>query len=352
MPDNKLGCIPSTIKWLNFLLIILTGVSFAAPYFSPTLFWPFIFLGMGFPILIILNMICVVFWLYLRKWYFVLSLMCLMMSWSGAGKFIGNPFKAIPEMGGKHIKVMTFNAQGGNIYQKQLYDEFAEVVLRSDPDVICFQEMSIRVKKFQPVRDRYPYVQKKQSQSILSKYPIEDSGDLELEKIRTSNGAIWADINVDGKKVRVYNVHLHSNRISLEVDELSENTELDELNDKEKWDATKGILSQVKHAAGVRASQSRKVKKSLNSSSYPVILCGDFNDPPQSYSYRILAENLIDTFEKAGRGFGFTYNGNIPFLKIDYILTSPEIGISTTKIIKSDVSDHKPVVSTLVLPTK
>jgi endonuclease/exonuclease/phosphatase family metal-dependent hydrolase len=352
MSDKKPGCIISIIKWLNFLLIILTGISFAAPYFPPTPFWPFIFLGMGFPILIILNMVCVVFWLYMRKWYFILSLMCLIMSWSGAGKFIGNPFKAIPEMGGKHIKVMTFNAQGGNIYQNKLYDEFAEVVLRSDPDIICFQEINIKVKKFQPVRDKYPYVQKKQSQSILSKYPIQDSGDLELEKIRTSNGAIWADINVDGQIVRVYNLHLHSNRISLEVDELSENTELNELNDKAKWNATKGILSQVRDAAAVRANQSIKIKESLNNSPSPVILCGDFNDPPQSYSYRILAENLKDSFEEAGRGFGFTYNGNIPFLKIDYILSSPEIGVSSTKIIKSNVSDHKPVVSTLVLPTK
>lgn len=290
--------------------------------------------------------------MYMRKWYFVLSLMCLMMSWSGAGKFIGNPFKAIPEMSGKHIKVMTFNAQGGHIYQEKLYDEFAEVVLRSDPDVICFQEMSIRVKKFQPIRDKYPYIHKRQSQSILSKYPITDSKDLKLEKIVTSNGAIWAELDVEGEKVRVYNIHLHSNKISSEVDELSENTELKELNDKAKWNATKGILAQVKASATVRANQSIKIKKSLNNSSSPVILCGDFNDPPQSYSYRILAKNLKDTFEEAGRGFGFTYNGNIPFLKIDYILASPEIGVYTTKIIKSDVSDHKPVVSTLVLPTK
>ena len=42
------------------------------------------------------------------------------------------------------------------------------------------------------------------------------------------------------------------------MDELSENTELNELNDKKKWDATKGILSQVRHSAAVRAEQDRR----------------------------------------------------------------------------------------------
>lgn len=352
MANRKMGCIPSVIKWLNFLLIILTGISFAAPYFPPAIFWPFIFLGMGFPILILLNILCVLFWLYLRKWYFILSLLCLIMSWSGASKFIGNPFKSTSAPQGTPLKVMTYNAQGGNIFNNKLYDEFNYLISDIDPDVICFQELNLKLVKLKPSFDKYPYVKSRRGQSILSKYPIENSEDLELENIRTTNGAIWADIKVKGKTIRVYNLHLHSNSISSEVDELSETTEIDELNDEQKWNATKGILSQVRHAATVRAEQSIVVKRSVNAAPYPVILCGDFNDPPQSYTYRVLSQNLVDNFEQAGKGFGFTYNGNIPFLKIDYILTSPSLDISASKIVSSKISDHKPIVSTLVLSTK
>lgn len=352
MLNQDMGCVPSILKWLNFLLITLTGISFAAPYFPPDIFWPFIFLGMGFPILILSNIAFVLFWLYLRKWYFILSLLCLIMSWSGAGKFIGNPFKSIEHIKGSSLKVMTYNAQGGHIYRNKLYDEFNDFLSDMNPDVVCFQELDINFNKLKPTFNKYPYIKSRHGQSILSKYPIENSKDLELEHSRTVNGAIWADIKIDGKIVRIYNIHLHSNRISSEVDVLSENTELNELNDKETWDATKGILSQVKNAAAVRAKQAATIKQSLDSSPHPVVLCGDFNDPPQSYTYRILSKNLIDNFEKAGKGFGFTYNGNIPFLKIDYILTSPSLHISSSKINSSRISDHDPVVSKLVLSTK
>lgn len=347
-----MGCIPSVLKWLNFLLIIMTGISFAAPYFPPATFWPFIFLGLGFPVLILLNIAFVLFWLYLKKWYFMLSLICLIMSWSAAGKFIGNPFKSIPQQEGTEIKILSYNAQGGNMYYKKLYDDFNEVVLNIDADVICFQEINPKSKKLTPIFSKYPYIVSRGAQCVISKYPIEKHKDLELEKIKTSNGAMWADVKVNNQIIRIYNIHLHSNKISSEVDELSENTELNELNDKEKWTATKGILAQVKNAAAVRAQQSITIKESINDAPHPIVLCGDFNDPPQSYTYRILSKNLNDSFEEAGKGLGFTYNGNIPFLKIDFILTSPSLAISANKIVPSKVSDHKPIVTTLVLPTK
>lgn len=352
MSEKGDGCLVRLLRWANFLLIIFTGISFAAPYFSPTPFWPFIFLGMGFPILIMLNIFCVLFWLYIKKWYFIFSLMCLMMSWSGAGKFIGNPFKSIDEVEGTSIKVMTYNTQSGNIHMNKTYEEFIELISSSNPDIICFQEINIEYKTFKTVLEKYPHYCERPGQSILSKYPMEKFGDLKLEKIRTGNGTLWADINIEGEKIRVYNLHLHSNKITSEVNELSENIGLDELNDKENWTVTKGILSQVKHAAKIRAEQSITVKKSINASPYPVVICGDFNDPPQSYTYRKLSENLKDTFIEAGKGLGFTFNGNIPFLKIDYIFVSPEIHVSSTKNISSKLSDHKPVVSMLVLPIK
>jgi len=352
MSDKKSGCLVQLLKWANFLLIILTGISFAAPYFSPTPFWPFIFLGMGFPILIMLNIICVLFWLYMRKWYFVFSLMCLMMSWSGVSKFIGNPFKSVEKIEGKVIKVMTFNTQAGNIHKNKSYDEFTQLVLGASPDIICFQEIHITQKAFKKILDNYPYHSLRRGQSIVSKFPIKEFKDLKLENIKTENGAIWADFEINGEEIRVYNLHLHSNKITLEVNELSENIGLDELNDKENWKVTKGILSQVKNSAKIRAEQSLTVKESINNSPFPVIVCGDFNDPPQSYTYRKLSENLKDTFVEAGKGLGFTFNGNIPFLKIDYMFISPEINVSSTKIISSELSDHKPIVSTLVLPVK
>ncbi len=352
MSESKVGCFTKILRWLNFMLIILTGISFAAPYFNPSSFWPFIFMGLGFPVLVLLNMLFVLFWMYQRKWYFIFSMICLIMSWSGVSKFTGNPFRGSVTAKGKVVKVMTFNAQGGNIYNNKLYPQFIDMMKAQDPDVICLQELGLNVKELESFSKEYPHQVGRGSQHIVSKFPIRDSKDLKLEKIKTSNGALWADIEMEGYVFRLYNIHLHSNRISSEVDDLSENTELNELNDKETLDATRGILSQVKSAAAVRAGQAKKVRASIEASSRPVILCGDFNDPPQSYTYRILCSRLKDTFVEGGLGLGFTYNGNIPFLKIDYILSSPEITVLSSKTVSTSISDHKPMVSTLVLPIK
>ena len=38
----------------------------------------------------------------------------------------------------------------------------------------------------------------------------------------------------------------------------------------------------------------------------PVILCGDFNDTPASYTYRTVKGDLTDGFRDCGSGFGYT----------------------------------------------
>ena len=102
--------------------------------------------------------------------------------------------------------------------------------------------------------------------------------------------------------------------------------------------------------AQIRAKQAEILTNHIASSPYPVIVCGDFNDIPVSYTYRTLSQNLNDAFEKRGFGFGTTYSGNIPALKIDYILTAKRIKIFNCTILKVPYSDHYPMVSELGLP--
>ena len=43
----------------------------------------------------------------------------------------------------------------------------------------------------------------------------------------------------------------------------------------------------------------------------PVILCGDFNDTPISYTrHRVASLGLTDAFREAGQGFGFSFRRN------------------------------------------
>ncbi len=349
MPKERPGCLRTIMLWFNFLCIIITGLGYAAPFFQPSSFWPFIFLGMAFPILIIFNFLFIIFWLFLKKWYAILSLICLIMCWDNINTFWGHPFKSHSSSSG--ISIMSYNAQGGG-QKKDGYLKLIEEIKNINPDIICFQELYIKNKRFEPLLKIYPHYYYKYGRVILSKYSIIDKGDLGLEKINTTNGASWVDLNINNQEIRIYNLHLHSNRITTQVNELSDKPELNDLKEKETWKTTKNILGRVKRAAAIRAQQAIAIKKHTQRISKPIIICGDFNDPPQSYTYQVLSKNLNDTFIKKGKGTGFTYNGNIPFLKIDYILTSKNITINSTKIPKSSASDHNPIITTLVLPSK
>ena len=78
-----------------------------------------------------------------------------------------------------------------------------------------------------------------------------------------------------------------------------------------------------------------------------VIICGDFNDTPLSYIYRTFAHQRKDSFCEQGIGFGTTYAGNIPALRIDYILTDPIFQIETHEVYRFKVSDHYGVGSAI-----
>ena len=83
----------------------------------------------------------------------------------------------------------------------------------------------------------------------------------------------------------------------------------------------------------------------MNTSPYPIILCGDFNDTPTSFTYKQLSKDLNDSFTNSGRGLGSTYNGKIPALKIDYILYSPNLNQVDFETNEVKLSDHYPIKS-------
>jgi endonuclease/exonuclease/phosphatase family metal-dependent hydrolase len=74
-------------------------------------------------------------------------------------------------------------------------------------------------------------------------------------------------------------------------------------------------------------------------------VCGDFNDTPNSYVYRILSDRLQDSFKEKGLGIGTTFAGSIPLLRIDYILADMQFKINECKVIHNKWSDHYPVVT-------
>jgi endonuclease/exonuclease/phosphatase family metal-dependent hydrolase len=96
-----------------------------------------------------------------------------------------------------------------------------------------------------------------------------------------------------------------------------------------------------------RAKQARTVAEHIKKCPYPIIVCGDFNDTPLSYTYQILSEQLNDAFSEAGFGISNTYNGFLPLFRIDYVLHSERFKAISYQSEKVAMSDHFPVVAIL-----
>jgi endonuclease/exonuclease/phosphatase family metal-dependent hydrolase len=335
---------------LNAVLIFFTLMSYLSASTNPATTKIFYFIGLAYNWLLIFNLIFIGFWLLKKQRYWLYSLTVLLIGWGnltkywGLSLFDGNTKK-------QTIKVLTYNTNSFDYITKEKAEipkRFADVndfLKEEKPDIICFQEHASVHKVALEQAQTLPYLTNfyvvhpvEKALVMFSKYPVLNTGFLNFDT--GNNDVIFADINVNGSLVRCYCVHLKSNSVSGRTTTLIQNKEFD----KESATTSRSVLSQVKKQYSVRAGQAEKLKAHIASSPYPVIVCGDFNDTPQTYTYFSVAENLQDTWQEKGFGRGSTYDGAIPFLRIDYILASKNLDVIDCDVLRSaNFSDHFPV---------
>lgn len=256
---------------------------------------------------------------------------------------------SIPQKGqqaeGK-LTIATFNTNGlqqilnGNL-QESSFTDFTDLVA---PDILCLQEVhektQLLLKKIAPYK--YTHRIKYKGTMILSNYPILDRGQLDFST--NTNSCLWADVQFERRKVRIYSVHLQSNRVSQTTSKLLDgNGEEDQTLSDARF-----IASRVKRNSIIRVSQARQLQLHAAKCPHPVIICGDFNETPASYITRILTKGRQDTFVEKGNGIDATYAGSIPGLRIDYLLPSKRFKVISHQVFISKMSDHYPVFSTLL----
>ena len=175
---------------------------------------------------------------------------------------------------------------------------------------------------------------------IVSTYPMLARGKIQFDK--SVNGCIWSDLQFNNRTFRIYNIHLRSNKITRQAKMIMDSIKLEK---KHTWRRIQQMFTNYQEATQIRATQADKILQHIKKSPYPVLLAGDFNDTPFSYTYHMMQKDLTDHFKKKGLGIGTTYAGALPGLKIDYIFADDNFKVSGHKIVKTKISDHFPVIS-------
>lgn len=341
-------------RWFNAGVVGLTLGAYLAPWIDPNVFWPPAFLGLLFPFLLLLHLACITFWLIHRQWYWIFSVLALLAGWPQLRSIFGLAWPTKTKQA-ETLRVMTYNIYGfGYIGDRPLSLQlWRDQLTQNQPDILCLQEFAY----YPLVKEQYlpeltqtaklPHSVWRRTEefAIFSRYPILDS---KVKFFGTTNGYRYADVQLNPRQiVRVFNVHLQSNAITGLTNAIAQRGNLKE---ERTWRNIRGIMGRFKRAAARRAQQAAEIATVIAASPYPVILCGDLNDVPQSRSYHLLTRQLDDTFQLGGGGLAFTYAGKIPGLRIDYILCDPSLEVRGCWRGATGLSDHRPVIADLVLP--
>lgn len=238
----------------------------------------------------------------------------------------------------RYHKIMTYNAHYGRS------EGLSNYIKQHNPDILCVQEMSVNGDNWQAITESYQSTYDKGvslGSHILSKYRIVGCGTISDMEPRDG---VWADLRIKEDTIRVVNLHLQSTSIRPEDRQFIEKHEY--IRDKERENKFRSIISRLVENNRKRAVQAEKVAEFLSNTPYKVVVCGDFNDVPLSYTYATISRNLTDTFSAIKGGFAYTYNTKYRLLRIDNILVSPSVEIISYEVDNNaDFSDHYPVIS-------
>lgn len=347
------------LRYFNYLLILGLLVAYTSVYINPEKSWVFAFFGLAFPFILLANCLFVIFWIIKKKKFFLVPLIAILIGWNYAASIIQVKFKSNQKGTVQNtFSILTYNVRVFDLYdwnkEENTSEKIFEYINQENPDIICFQEFYTRANGKISEESIQSFLSGKYQKHIsynidnktsnygiatYSKYPIINKGAIHFEE--SINSTIYTDVVINSDTIRILNCHLQSIRFNPNNYSFISNSK--ELDDEERIEEIKDISFRLRDAFVKRAGQAKIIAEHIKNSPYKVMVCGDFNDVPVSYTYRTIRQDLKDSFKEAGMGIGNTYVGNFPSFRIDYILHDKSIRSIDYKVENIELSDHYPV---------
>ena len=309
-------------------------------------------LGLVFPVLLAINLAFLIFWAVVSLKRVVVPVAGFLVCYSPIRTYVPLNLASSDK---PDIRVLSYNAGGFSSDSKGVrgagYEDALKYVEQTDADVVCIQEARVNEKFERRFKEKFPYVKftdKRTSTSnrlaVLSKYPIVKQEDVEFESRGNLSVAFWLDVN--GRTVIVVNNHLETAGLTSTERQDFRSMVHGDKETKEARAETKRLLVKLSEGNVVRARQAKSVCRFVKEhEGTPIILCGDFNDTPISYTVHKISEELSNCFRECGNGLGWTFCRDGIRVRIDHAFCSSEFSPVSCKVDKSvSASDHYPLV--------
>ena len=359
----------------NIVLALLFLLACYGGYLNPATWWFVGLLTLSAFYILILLIVFMVFWLFARSRWALVSGIVMVLTFPSILRIIpfrfSAPFSKIKDS--SSIRVMSWNVEHFDILEHRTHPEnkqkMLDLINEYRPDIACFQEMvgSETVKpsinflpEFKQILEFpdyfYSYNPKLDFDGahhfgliIFSRYPIINRQTLSFYPNDYNSIFQYIDVLKGGDTIRIFNIHLQSLKFSSDNLKYIESPEIE---NKQDIKQSRNIIGKFKVGFLKRMLQADRLRAEMDKSPYPMIVCGDLNDVPNSYAYHTIGKGMKNAFEEKGAGIGRTFSGISPTLRIDNIFAGKPFAVVQYGREAQKLSDHFPIFADLQLGKK
>ena len=356
----------------NIVLGVLFLLGCYGGWSDPKTWWPLGFLTLSAFYFLLLLILFILFWVFIKPRWSLISIVVILCTYKPITNIIplrfSSSFEKQKQPGA--LRIMSWNVEHFDILEHKKHpekkQEMLQLINENQPDIACCQEMvgSDNVPKaINYIPDimqaegftdyHYSFNPKLDFDGnhhfgiiIFSKYPIINKQTVSFYPNDYNSIFQFADIVKGEDTIRIFNIHLQSLKFNAANLEYIEKPTITDEADLKK---SKSLISKLKKGFLKRKVQAERIREEMDKSPYPVIVCGDFNDVPNSYAYNTIGKGMKNAFAEKGSGIGRTFSGISLTLRIDNIFVADKFSVEQFLRIPKKLSDHFPLFTDVEL---
>lgn len=345
---------------MNVIAILLLWTSAYSPHLNPASSPILACSGLAFPAFLATNLVLLIVWLAIRPRYALMPLagmLCVILTIRVYAPI--NLFRNSAPAGS--LKILSYNTMGFGLTEQMTQPDenpIVQYIRNSNADIVCLQEFlqpqSSYVRRIEKALPMYPYHAYYtlpgggNAMACYARHPILRT--VPIHYASDQNGSIAYYIRIGTDTLLVVNNHLESNKLT-ESDKKIYHDMIVKPNKTKVKEGSRLLLHKLASAGVIRAPQADAVAAFVAGSRMKhIIVCGDFNDSPLSYTHHVIGKNLTDAFVQTGCGIGHTYHRNRFYFRIDHLLMSPTLTPYRCTVDRTiSTSDHYPIYANFII---